>query len=103
MVGVTPIDIELSIVVADGWSPNTLAMLRLVEEFLGFLFLQGIADDFPVYQILAMKDRQTGNAVERTCREIIIIAYSYHIRVAIVGINHGIGISAVAIVGIPNL
>ena len=64
MVWVAPIDIELSIVVADGWSPNTLAMLRLAEEFLGFLFLQGIADDFPVYQILAMKDRQTGNAVE---------------------------------------
>ena len=35
-------------------------------------------------------------------RQIIILAYSAYVRVAIVGIEHGIGVGPVAIVGRPR-
>ena len=50
-----------------------------------------------------MKDRQTRDAVEGTCCEIVIIANSHYVRVAIVSVDDGIGISAIAIVWVPHL
>ena len=103
VVWVAPVNVEFAVVVSDGWCPNSLAVLRQVEKFLGFLFLQGMSDNLPVYQVLAMKDRQTWDTIKRTSREIIVFSNSYHVWVAIVGINYGVGISTVAIIGIPDL
>jgi len=62
-----------------------------------------MTDDFSVDQVLAVKDRKTWDAVERTCRKIIIVTNSHYIWVAVVGIKNRIGISTIAIVRVPYL
>ena len=66
---------------------------------------QRIVDDFPVYQILGMQDRQAWHTLERRSGHIIILTAGTHayIRVAIVGINHGIGVGTIAMIGAPHL
>ena len=68
VVGVAPVDVQLAVVVPYGRRPHTIAVLRQVEERLGFLFLQGIAYDLPINQIVAMQNGQARNTVERACR-----------------------------------
>ena len=65
VVGVAPIDVILTIVVADAGSPDSLAVGRLVEYLFGFQLLEGIADDFPVHQVARMENGQSRDAVER--------------------------------------
>jgi hypothetical protein len=103
VVGIAPIDIVLSVVITEGWGPYALAMLRLGEETVGSERLQGMADNLPVHQVSAVQDGESGDAVERTCCEIIVVTDSNGIGVAVVGVENGVDIVSVALVGVPHL
>ena len=64
---------------------------------------QRMAHKLPVDKVLRVENGQPGNTVERTRREVIIVAHGHHIRVAIVGVEHRVGIGAIPIVGAPRL
>ena len=93
------------LVVSDAWCPNAVSMLGLVVSLQGRQCLDGIVHYLPVHQILRVKNRQAGNAIERGSRQIEVLARSSHahIGVAIVGIDDGIRKGAVAIVRAPHL
>jgi hypothetical protein len=65
----------------------------------------GIVDDFPVYEVFGMKNRQARNTLERTGRQVIVLTRSSHayIGVTIICIDDGISICTVTIVGVPHL
>ena len=52
-----------------------------------------------------MKNGQTRSGLKRRGRHVVVFARRPHadVGVAVVGINHGIGVGAVAIVGTPHL
>ena len=66
---------------------------------------QGVVDDLPVYQVFGVEDGKAGGTLERRGRHVIVLARGpdTDIGIGIVGIDHGIGVSAVAIVGTPHL
>ena len=103
VVRVAPVDIKLAVVMADGWSPHTLAVSGFVKYLLGFLFLQGMTDDGPIHQVLGVQDGQSGDAVERRGRQIIVLTNGTHVWVTVVGIKHRIGVRTVTIVRTPHL
>ena len=96
--------------VADRGCPDASTMLGRREVFqqLGIALVQvvqRIIDDFPVDQVLGMQNGQAGRTLERRRRQIVVVARGAYadVRVAVVGINDGIGVGAVAIVGTPHL
>ena len=103
VIGVTPIDIELAIMITDAGSPHTIAMRGLIELTLRLELGDSMSNEFPVDKILAVKDGQTRNTVETAGCEVIVITYRHHVGVTIVCINYRIGISSVTIVRIPYL
>ena len=54
VVGVAPVDVQLAVVMAYGWRPYALAVLRTVEQRPGQLLLQGVAYDLPVDEVFAV-------------------------------------------------
>ena len=96
--------------VANAGSPHASAMLgraEMGEQRIVALIqiLQGIAHDFPIDQVLGMQDGQSGGALERGSRHVIVLARGSYadIRVGVIGINHWVGVGAIAIVGRPHL
>ena len=97
--------------ITDGGRPYAIAVLRLTAEVFEQLavalieILQGIAYNLPVHQILGVQNRQSWGAMETGGRHIIILTAGTYadIRVAVVGIDHGVSISAVAIIRAPYL
>ena len=102
-VGVAPVNEELALMIANGRCPYALAVLRLVEQLLRLLLLQGMTYNRPVHQVLGMEHGQSRNAVERRGCQVVVVAHRNGIRVTVVGIEHRIGIRAVAIVRTPHL
>ena len=110
IVGVAPIDVVPPLMIADAGCPHASAMLgraEMMEQRIVALIeiLQGIAHDFPVDQVLRVQDRQSRGALERGSRHVIILARGSYadIRVGVIGINHWVGVGAIAIVGRPHL
>ena len=103
IIRVTPVDIEFPVVVSDARSPDAIAVAWCVEHLAGLKFLHGISDDFPVYQIPGVEYGQSGDALEGTGSEVIVVAHHTHVGVAVIRIDDGVGVSAVAIVGRPHL
>ena len=66
---------------------------------------QRVTDNLPVYQVLRMQDGQPGHTLETGGRHVIIFSAGTHanIGVGVVGIDNGISVRAVAIVGRPYL
>ena len=62
----------------------------------------GMADDSPVYQIFGVQDGKPRQAVEAGGRQIEVVSHTTGIRIGIVGIEHGILVSAVPLVGTPH-
>ena len=87
----------------DGRCPHALTVLGLIEYFLGLLLLQGVADNLPVHEIAGMEDGQSRNAIKRRGRQEIVIANGTHVRVAVIGIEDGIRVGAVATIRRPHL
>jgi hypothetical protein len=61
-----------------------------------------MADNLLVDQVFAVQNRESRDTVERTCCEIIVVADSNGVGVAVVGIENGVDIVAVALVGVPH-
>ena len=83
-----------------------LGLAEMFEELTVSLIEvpQGVVDDLPVHEILGMQDGQTRHALERRSRHIIILPTGTHtdIRVAIISVDHRVGIGAVAIIRAPH-
>ncbi len=104
VVGVAPVDVEPAVVVADAGRPHAVAVLGAAGvHAVGQHAVEGMADDFPVDQVAGMEHRQSGRAAEGARREVIVVAHGHHVRVAVVGVDDGIGVGAVAVVGAPHL
>ena len=102
LVGVAPVDVEFTLVVADGRCPHAFPVLRLCEQRFRLQFGQGMADDFPVHQILGVQDGQSGNAVKGACREVVVLAHCTDIGVAVISIQYGVRVGSVSVVGTPR-
>ena len=110
-VGVAPIDVVLSLVIAYRRCPHTIAVLGLTAEVCQqggialIKVLQGITHNLPVHQIFRVEYRQSGGTVETRGRHIVILSAGPYadVGIRIVGINNGVGIGAVTIIGRPYL
>ena len=110
-VRVAPVDVVLSVVVADAGGPHAIAVLRLTAKVAQqhlvacVEVLQRIAHYLPVHQVLGVQNGQSGCAVKARCRQVVVVAAGpyTHVGVGVVGINHGVGIGAITIVGAPYL
>ena len=103
VVGVAPVDVEFSVVMADGWSPYAFAVLRRIEEICRLDLLQGIACILPVHQIPGMENRQSRSTSEAGSCHVEIFTNSANIRVGIISMQHRVYVGAVFLVGYPNL
>src|SRR5687768_17448314 len=59
-------------------------------------------DQRPVHQVFGMQDRQTRYIFKGRGGHVIIIAYPYRIGIGVVGMQHGIFVGAISLVGYPN-
>ena len=101
-VGITPVDIEATLVMAYGGCPHAFAVLHGGEDLAGQLFLQRMTGDAPVDQVVGVEHGQSGDAVEGGGREVVVVAHSAHVGVAVVGVDDGVHVGAVAPVGVPD-
>ena len=99
-VGIAPVDVELAVVMANAGCPDTVAMLR---QLAWELTLQGVADDGPVDEVAGVQHGQARHTLEGGSRQVVVVAHANDVGVAVVGIQHGVLIGAVAIVGTPHL
>ena len=90
-----------SLMVADGGSPGTAAVHRLVIIIKGKL-IHDVIDDLPVHQILRMQQRHCGGVTEAGSDHKIIFSHTNGIRVRVIRIQDRVGISAVALIGDPH-
>ena len=88
--------------IADAGCPHAVAMRGFVKLFGWGETVERMPYNLPVDQILGMKDGQARNTVERTGCHVIVVAHHTHVGVAVVGVDYGVGVSAVAIVGTPH-
>ena len=101
-VGVTPEDIELSIVVTYAGRPYTVTVVGAFGCFKGLETVwYGGTDNGPVHQVLGMQYLQAGQTVEARRSHVEVVAYAAGVRVGVVGIEHGVLIGSVAPVGNP--
>ena len=90
-----------SLMIADGRSPGTAAVHRLVIIVKRQL-VNDIIDDLPVHQILRMQKRYCGGVAEAGSDHKIILSHTNGIRVRVIRIQDRVGISAVALIGDPH-
>ena len=106
-IGISPVDIIglIVLIIANAGCPYAIAMLRNIVALQRRQCLDSMVHNLPVHQVLRMKNRQTGNAVERGSRQIEVFTGSTDtdVWVTIVGIDDGIRKGAVAIVRAPHL
>ena len=99
---ISPINIELTVMVTYGRSPHALSMLRLVIEFFRFDSFQRVVYQFPIHQILGMENGQPRSTIKAGSGHIKIISHRTHIRIGIVGMQNRIHIRPILPVGNPN-
>ena len=97
----TIVDVESTIMVADGRCPHSLRMARHGIPRVRNIG-QGIVHQRPIHQILGSKNGQTGHVVEGRSSQVISIPYPDHIRIRIVTHQHRIAVRAVTAVSTPE-
>ena len=86
----------------DAGSPDSIAMTKtLTGNIVGLA--KGMTDNFPIHQVSGMENGQARHAFKRTGREVIIIADSDNIGVAVIGIDNRILVHAIAQIRVPHL
>ncbi len=103
VVGVTPVDEVFAVVVADGRGPYAVAVARVVVVFGGFEGLDGVVDDFPVYEVAAVENRQPRHVAEAGGGQPVVAVDLDEVGVGIVGVDYRVLVLAVAEVGDPYL
>ena len=103
LVGVAPEDVELPLMMTDARRPDAFAVLRRGVGCGRHGPRYGRADNAPVHQVFGMQNLQARHAVEARRGEVVVVAHAAGIGVGIVGIEHGILVGAVALVGHPHL
>ena len=110
LVGVAPVDVEPAVVVAYRRSPHVVAVLRAavpVEVGATVLLEDGIVvgerrtDYLPVDEVGGVQDLQPGEAGERRCRHIVVVAHAAHVGIAVVGIDDRIAVFSSRNIRIP--
>lgn len=104
LVGVAPEDVEFAVVVADGGGPYAVAMFRpfgrtFRSQFIG----DGRADEGPIHQVLGVEDLEARQAVEARRGHVEVVAHAAGIGVGVVGIEDGVLVGAVSLIGHPYL
>ena len=82
--------------------PNAFAVLGRVENILRREARQRVSDQFPVYQVPGMKDRQPWHLAEAGADQPVVVPHPHDVRIRIVGMQHRIFICAVHAVGLPD-
>ena len=93
-------NIEPAVMIADGRRPDAVSMLHAAMEIrirpvpIGpRIIAQRRTGQLPVDQIAGMQDRQPRKTVERRGRHIVVLPHPADIRVAVIRVQHGIGIA----------
>ena len=100
-------DIELSVVIPNGWRPDTLSVsllaiaeieiIRIIES------VETVGRKFPIHQILGMENHQSRNTVHRGTRQIVILPHSDNIRVREFIVKQRICKGTITIISRPRL
>src|SRR5574344_43831 len=101
-------DIELSIMVADTWCPDSLAIdaFSLIQIKLRNIIIKpvkAIRTEFPIHQIGGMKDDNTRHTMHRCTYKIIILTDTDDIRISELIIKQWVCVCTVSIVCTPGL
>ena len=102
-IGIGIEDVDFAVVAADGGRPGAVAVSRPVVDVERRLGGEGVSDQFPVHQVFGMEDRQARHGVEAGRGEVVVLADAEHVGVGVIGVQDGIAIGAVAVVGHPHL
>ena len=104
LIGISPEDVKLTVVMADGRCPYAVTMFRTFGSFYwGQSVRYGSANDSPVHQIFGVEYLQSGQTVETGRCHVVIISYTAGIRVGIVCIEYRVLVLTVSLVGYPYL
>ena len=88
--------------VAYGRSPYPFTVAGGIIKFFRLQFLQGIIDDTPIHQIFRMENRQSRRTAETGSGHIEIVTDRTNVRVGIIGVQHRIPVSSVALIRHPH-
>ena len=98
--------IELPVMVADGWCPDTLTVDLLVvlqreSIVVEIETVKAIADILPVHQVLGMEDNESRYGMHRSTGQIVVITHAQDIRIRKLVVEERISKGSVTIVSRP--
>ena len=75
----------------------------LLKTFERLLRGVDVPDEFPVHQVVGVENGQAGRAFETGSHHVEVFAHADDVGVGVVGVQDGILVGAIAVVGYPDL
>ena len=97
------IEIKFAVVKAQGRRPHAAAVLRFGKTRERRLPRENVADYRPVYEVSGMQHGQARNLVKARRHQVKIRPDANNVGVGIIGVQDGVLIRPVALIGYPNL